>query len=127
MKNLPTILIADRNPYVRRFLQRELTNAGYKVLPAENGRQVLYWIDRHPSLDLAILDLDLPDMEADALFEHLRHHIPTIPLVVHSHPDDNIRALNGNGVYFVEKKGNSIEGIIRMVGHILAAGVSPTA
>jgi DNA-binding response OmpR family regulator len=68
VKNKPTILIADRNPYVRRFLQRELTNAGYEVLPAENGRQVLFWIDRHASLDLAILDLDLPDTDAETLF-----------------------------------------------------------
>ena len=122
VKNLPTILIADRNPYVRRFLQRELTNAGYEVLLAENGRQVLFWIDRHASLDLAILDLDLPDTEAGALFEHLRQHIPSIPIVVHSHPCDELQSLDGNGVYFVEKKGNSIEGIIRMVGNILAAG-----
>lgn len=122
MKNLPTILIADRNPYVRRFLQRELTNAGYEVLLADNGRQVLFWIDRRASLDLAILDLDLPDMDADTLFEHLRQRIPFIPIVVHSHPSEELQALHGNGVYFVEKKGNSIEGILRMVGSILAAG-----
>ncbi|MBI5062313.1 MAG: response regulator [Desulfatitalea sp.] len=103
-------------------MQRELTNAGYEVLLAENGRQVLFWIDRHASLDLAILDLDLPDTEADTLFEHLRHRIPSIPIVVHSHPDDDMKSLDGNGVYFVEKKGNSIEGIIQMVGRILAAG-----
>ncbi len=122
MKNMPTILIADRNPYVRRFLQRELANAGYEVLMAESGRQVLFWIDRHTALDLAIVDLDLPDMEAEALFEHLRQRVPVIPIVVHSHPDDQLRCLSGGGVYFVEKKGNSIEGIIKMVGNILAAG-----
>ena len=122
VKNLPTILIADRNPYVRRFLQRELANAGYEVLLAENGRQVLFWIDRHSSLDLAILDLDLPDTEAGTLFEHLRQRIPSIPIVVHSHPCEELQSLEGKGIYFVEKKGNSIEGIIRMVGNILAAG-----
>jgi DNA-binding response OmpR family regulator len=121
VKTTPTILIADRNPYVRRFLQRELINAGYEVLLAENGRQVLFCIDRHASLDLAILDPDLPDTDTATLFENLHHRIPRIPIVVHSHRGEDAECVGGSGVWFVEKRGNSIEGIIQMVGDILAA------
>ena len=63
MKDQFTILIADRNSHVRKFLQREMTAAGYRVRLAENAGEVLKCAFRHEPLDLVILDPDLPGAE----------------------------------------------------------------
>lgn len=119
MKNPATILIADRNPYVRKFLQREMHNAGYEVLLAENGRQVLFWVDRQAALNLVVLDPDLPDMDAATLLAKLHHQIPHLPVLVHGHPGEETDKLAGGRTWFVEKRGNSIERMLHMVSKIL--------
>jgi DNA-binding response OmpR family regulator len=118
-----TILIADRNPYIRKFLQRELINAGFEVLLAENARQVLLLVDRHPSLVLIILDPDLPDKDMISILDDIRLHGPFLPVVVHGHPNGETENNYGAGIWFVEKRGNSIEVIIRMVREILNYGL----
>jgi DNA-binding NtrC family response regulator len=114
-----TILIADRNPYVRKFLQRELTNAGHKVALAENARQILLMIERDPSLRLVIVDPDLPDRDMTPVFENLRLHHPCLPVLVHSLPEEYTEKCAGLRTWFVEKRGSSVEAIITMVDRIL--------
>jgi len=62
-----TILISDRNHNVREFLKREMMAEGYRVRLAKNGREILEWAYHHESIDLAILDLDLPDASVMAI------------------------------------------------------------
>jgi DNA-binding NtrC family response regulator len=114
-----TILIADRNPYVRKFLKRELINAGYEVLMAENARQVMLLVDRDPSLKLVIIDPDLPDKDMPSIFEELRSHGPFLPVLVHCFAEEYTDTCSGQGTWFVEKGGNSVEAIISMVKRVL--------
>ena len=85
MKDQFTILIADRNSHVRKFLQREMTAAGYRVRLAESAGEVLKCAFRHEPLDLVILDPDLPGAEDTSLLQHLFDRIPALPVVVHSY------------------------------------------
>ena len=84
MKKTKILLIADRNPYIRRFLQREMSQVGYSVGSAANGMQVLDWIESGRPLDLLILDPELPDTDGVLLFEQLHYYAPNLPIVVHS-------------------------------------------
>lgn len=122
MKHSPTILIADRNPYVRRFMQREMKNAGYEVMLAENGRQLLFWVERRLALDLVILDPDLPDTDPAALLAKIRRRAPALPVIIHGHTGEAADNLCCTGAWFVEKGGNSIERMIQMAGRILKYG-----
>ncbi|MBW1721595.1 MAG: response regulator [Deltaproteobacteria bacterium] len=115
-----TILVADRNPHVRDFLRREMTVEGYQVRVAKNGMELLRWIYRHEPLDLLILDLDLPDVSELEILEKLQDRIPTLPVVIHSfvpvyinHPGISSFAA------FVEKSGNSIEKLKKIVCELL--------
>ncbi len=115
-----TILIADRNPHVRAFLQREMMAEGYRVYLAKNGREVLEWIYHHGPLDLVVLDVDLPDADEIALLENLNDRIPLLPVVVHAFPTDFCpHATSLNKVSFVEKRGNSIEPLKKTVSALL--------
>ena len=98
-----TLLIADRNPHVRKFLAREMAAEGYRVRLARNGREVLRWVYHYEPLDLVILDLDLPDASDAPLLERLGDRIPSLPIVVHTFSTDFSGA---NGIPFpVPKQG----------------------
>ena len=115
-----TILIADRNRHVREFLKREMRAEGYRVKLAKSGREVLEWVYQYEPLDLLILDLDLPDWSGPAILEKIGDRIPTLPVVIHTllfeHAHDPALA---NIAGFVEKRGNSVENLKRVVFEIL--------
>lgn len=106
-----TILIADRNPHVREFLQREFESAGYKVQVARDGKQVLSTTASNDCPGLVVLDLDMPHVDGLIILEKLLNRKPSIPVVVHTflteyeqHPTVRRAAA------FWEKRGNNIEG-----------------
>ncbi len=120
VKKVFTILIADRNPHVRKFLKREMMAEGYGIKVAEKGRQVLEMVYRNESLDLLLLDPDLMDMDGRELLKKLQDRIPTLPVIVHAFPDDYDKiGMDLIGVTFVEKKGDSVEHLKLLVKKIL--------
>ncbi|MBW1900996.1 MAG: response regulator [Deltaproteobacteria bacterium] len=116
MKKDFTILIADRNRHVREFLQREMTSAGYRVLLAENAREVIKQTFHHDPLDLIVVDPDLPDSEDSGMLDDILDRIPALPVIVHTYRSEyGISPKNMNNVVFVEKGGGSVEHLKRVV------------
>ena len=115
-----TILISDRNRNVREFLKREMMAEGYRVHLAKSGREVLEWAYKKEFIDLVILDLDLPDTSEIAILEKLEDRIPTLPVVIHAFLSDyeNPPAVL-NAAALVEKEGNSVERLKKVVSEIL--------
>ncbi len=115
-----TLLIADRNPHVREFLKREMSEAGYRIILADTGRDVVMWTFQHNLLDLLILDPDLPDAEESDMLKKIFSRIPPLPVVMHTYAleDTNHRDLSCVSA-FVEKRGNSIENLKQVVAKIL--------
>jgi DNA-binding response OmpR family regulator len=56
-----TILVVDDKANVRTLLREYLTEEGFRVVTAENGRQAIY-VARHETPDLILLDLMMPEM-----------------------------------------------------------------
>lgn len=102
-----TIVIADRNPRVRCFLQREMSKAGYRIRVAESAQDILRWIFNHEPIDLIVLDPDLPDAAEAHLLNTLQNRTPPVPVILHSH-----YAQSPPGVevpfFTVEKGGSSV-------------------
>jgi DNA-binding response OmpR family regulator len=57
-----TILVVDDKANIRRLLQEYLTEQGYRVVLAENGRAALYTA-RAEKPDLILLDIMMPEMD----------------------------------------------------------------
>jgi len=115
-----TILIADRNPHVRKFLQREMTAAGYRVQLADTAREVLKWAFHREPLDLVILDPDLSDADESHMLQHLLNRVPALPVVVHTYASEYGDAFkNMEELFFVEKRGSSVERLKQVVYEIL--------
>lgn len=120
MKKVFTILIADRNPRVRGFLQREMSREGYRILLAENARDLLEWPPDKDPIDLVILDPDLPDAADAPLMSLLRQRMPLVPVILHAHPSHHLTEPEAvKPLIVVEKGGSSVERLKEVAGHLL--------
>jgi DNA-binding NtrC family response regulator len=124
VQEVVTVLIADRNPNVRDFLRREFLNEGYRILSAKNGREVLRQVNEPDRLDVLVLDLDLPDTNGSDLLDLLQARVPGLPLVLHCFaPEDESRAeAYIKAGAFVEKRGNSVDRLKKVVRELVSAG-----
>ena len=74
-----TILLVEDDPRVRRLCQRVLGRAGYEVLVAEDGEEALRVSAAHEGeIDLAILDLVMPNMGGVETLRRLRNRRPGV-------------------------------------------------
>ena len=88
------VLIVDDDPDILRLVSYNLTQAGFEVVTAENGRSALELVQRHPP-DLIILDVMLPDVDGMEVCRTLRGHdasrkIPIIMLTARSEEIDRV-------------------------------------
>jgi two-component system KDP operon response regulator KdpE len=86
MNSLPTVLIVDDEPPIRRFLRSSLAAQGYRVVEAEDGAGALRQL-AEAKPDLIVLDLGLPDRDGIELIREIRQSAET-PIVVLSVRDD---------------------------------------
>jgi two-component system phosphate regulon response regulator PhoB len=87
------VLIVDDDPDIRRLVGHHLTQAGFDVVAAENGREGLEMaFSRSPSL--VVLDLMLPDLDGNevcrTLREQLSEYIPILMLSARGEEIDRV-------------------------------------
>lgn len=121
MNESTEILIADRNPRIRRFLKRELTAAGYRVRLVDNGKELLQLVYSGLKIDLLILDPDFPCRDAIDLSRKITARIPQLPVVLHSvRSAEELQDFGGGHIVHIEKNGNSVELLKETIHTILA-------
>ncbi|HEY4414511.1 MAG TPA: response regulator [Verrucomicrobiae bacterium] len=74
------ILLVDDDPAIRQILCRLLTEEGYLVETAANGVEALETIDA--SVDLVLLDLNMPVKDGWETFEALSFKYPWLPIIL---------------------------------------------
>ena len=67
------IMVVDDDPDVRDIVERCLKDAGYQVWTFPDGSGVFDAVDEH-DIDLAVIDLVLPDMDGLMLTRKLKEH-----------------------------------------------------
>ena len=102
---MSVILVVDDDAPTREALASGLKKLGHEIIMAGTGVAALDEVRRHP-VDLAIIDLKLPDMEGTELFGALRILRPEAIAVMisgHATVDEAISALK-RGIYdFITK------------------------
>jgi chemosensory pili system protein ChpA (sensor histidine kinase/response regulator) len=78
----PTVLIADDAALVRRRIAASLTACGYITCTCCDGREAWLWLQQHPSPDLMIVDIEMPQMNGLTLIEHCRKAGINTPILV---------------------------------------------
>ncbi len=77
----PTILVVEDEQAMRLLLREFLEILGYSVIVAEHGKEAI-GISRGTPVDLAFLDMNLPDMNGLELMNRLRASGAVFPFVV---------------------------------------------
>jgi len=82
-KAMGRILVVDDDDAVRGVLQKTLSDAGYEVLSARDGREAMRLVATHP-FDLVLTDLIMPDQEGIETIRELHRDYPSIRIVAMS-------------------------------------------
>ena len=81
---MPAVLIVEDETDIRESLQEFLEDEGYAVLTASNGAEALDLLETETPLCLMILDLIMPVISGNELFERMKKdaRFSRIPVVV---------------------------------------------
>lgn len=93
---MTTVMIVEDEATIRETVALALTEQGYNVIPAEDGRTALEAARNHPDLDLMILDLMLPQLNGLDLCRVLRtegNHVPILMLTARDTETDRVVGL----------------------------------
>ena len=78
---MPSVLIADDNPFILDTLTGRLRRNGHDVIQATNGQEAIDRCTRSKP-DVAILDVSMPVMNGLEAAKHLREMMPTLPIIL---------------------------------------------
>jgi DNA-binding NtrC family response regulator len=79
----PTVLVIDDEEGVLDTIQSLIETLGYKVLKARSAREAIALTDTYAgTIDLALLDIKLPDMEGGALYPIIKLARPHMKVIV---------------------------------------------
>jgi DNA-binding response OmpR family regulator len=81
------ILVVDDEPEVRQLMEHFLTERGYEVRIAENGRLALAALDTFMA-DVVLLDMHMPEMDGLETLKRLAARAPALPVIMVTVNDD---------------------------------------
>ncbi len=80
-----TILLVEDEPSLRGLLSRYLERQGYTVVACEQGHEAIEaFASGREQIDLAIVDLTLPDVRGETVVETLLNASPVVKVIVSS-------------------------------------------
>lgn len=83
----PTILLVEDEPAIRTLIRRRLAGAGYELLVARNGDEVMSMARQHSGvIDLLLTDVVMPRMNGFEFGE----------LIARTHPETNMLFVSGH-------------------------------
>lgn len=102
---VPSILVVDDEPNSLFGICQILTDEGYKVTPAGNGKEALEKLTAEP-IDIVVTDVKMPDLNGMELLTETRkidEHIPVILVTAYGSVSMAVEALKKGAFYFFEK------------------------
>ena len=108
---LINVLIVDDDEEVRNMLSSILEGAGYLIEAVENGKKAISICEKTP-FDVALLDIDLPDIKGTELLRILKVIQPKmIKIIVTGHPsiENAVKSVNEKADGYVLKPFNVVE------------------
>jgi CheY-like chemotaxis protein len=123
MSHPATVLIVEDEFAIADLLEMALTDEGYRVIKAANGRQGLERLAEGPLPDLVISDFMMPVLDGAGLVQAMRQsegqrEVPII--IMSSMPEANVHARIDRYAAFVRKP-FQIAGLMRLVATVLGS------
>lgn len=120
------ILVIDDETSVREFLCAMLTQEGYEVVEAADGKVGMRLFRERPS-DLVITDLIMPEKEGIETIMELRRDFPDVKIIAISgggiiHAEDYLSMAKGVGAHRIFQKPFGVAEMLNGVRELLAEG-----
>lgn len=117
-----TVMLVEDDDGVRELIKSILTQKGYRVFAAENGRECLEMLAKQGNdVNLMLTDIVMPGMNGKDLYTKSAEIYPDMKVIYMSGYSNDVIASHGafsKGVHFIQKP-FSIEGISAKVRHVL--------
>lgn len=102
------ILVVEDDTSLRQWIDFELSFDGYEVIQAADGAQALAEVDRQESLDLILLDVQLPGMDGFEICSRIQQlpamsAVPVIFLTARASLDDKLNGFSAGAVDYLTK------------------------
>lgn len=116
------VLVVDDTPANVSLMLDALTDAGYELLVAENGRSALQLLE-HNEPDIILLDLVMPELDGFATCERLKRNptwrdIPVLIMTACDESDEKVRAFATGAVDYITKPVYPPEVLARVAAHL---------
>ncbi len=123
---MKTLLIVDDKLNALRLLTDYLTENGFRIVTARNGREALY-VARHEKPDLVLLDIMMPEMDGLEFMRHFRkeRQTPVIMLTARVEETDKVIGLELGADDYVTKPFGMAE-LVARVRAVLRRTAEPT-
>ncbi|MBO1753585.1 response regulator transcription factor [Allobranchiibius sp. CTAmp26] len=114
------LLVAEDELNIRELLCTSLRFAGFEVFPAANGAEAIE-VATTQQVDLAVLDVMLPDFDGFSVTRQLRDHgkqMPIVFLTARDATEDKVKGLTVGGDDYVTKP-FSLEEVVARIRAVL--------
>ncbi len=110
------LLVIEDDPTLLEMLGQKLTDAGFAVEKAADGKEGLYFAQEYP-IDLAIIDLGLPEISGLEIIRQIRAEGKTYPILILTARDrweDKVDGLSAGADDYVVKPFHTEEVLARL-------------
>ncbi|MUK88285.1 response regulator [Ornithinibacillus sp. L9] len=110
-----TILVVDDDAHIRKLIRLYLENSQYDVIEAEDGQKALDILE-HQQVDLAIVDVMMPNVDGYELTEDIRSFldIPILMVTAKGESQDKVKGFRAGTDDYVVKPFDPVELILRV-------------
>jgi two-component system chemotaxis response regulator CheY len=120
-----TALVVDDSPTMRQMVALTLSNAGFKVVEAEDGKDAVNKVAAGPKMDIVVTDLNMPEMDGITLIKELRKmaafkFTPILMLTTESAADKKQAGKEAGATGWIVKPFNP-ESMLKVIAKVLPA------
>lgn len=118
-------LVVDDSPTMRQMVAFTLTNAGFKVVEAEHGKDAVAKVSAGQKMDIVVTDLNMPEMDGISLIKELRKmaafkFTPILMLTTESAPEKKQAGKEAGATGWIVKPFNP-DVMLKIIAKVLPA------
>ena len=76
-----TILVAEDEEYNMMYITELFSSTNYTIIEADNGKRALELAQKHPEIDLVLMDIKMPIMDGTEAMKEIKKFNPTLPII----------------------------------------------
>lgn len=114
------ILIAEDEGMIRALIVDALTDAGYTVIEAADGREALALLDRPDHVALIVTDINMPGLNGIDMARAVRRNKPDLPILFASARGDLLGASDLPRPHEILAKPFRLDELVRRVQDLLS-------